>query len=172
MFERHMYKIISGGLALLCFLTGNLIITIMAMIFEIGMLIYIIKGTKDSTEDTGMVIIDMICAVVSLILIVIITVYEVAIISSIPDYIDSSFGYESQSKGNISIEEAIQTVIVAYKVNTNKNYSAKDFKRFLEREVDVPSTSTKISGNNVILQLNKGQAIFTVTKNNITYKIK
>lgn len=170
MFDKHMYKIISGVLAMCCFFTGSAIVSLICIIFEIGMLVFAIKKAKESPEGLEMIMLDVFCIVIALIISLVMSIYECTIELSFqndPNHLGNS---KTQSETSITPEEWVETAIFTYKIQGDETYTAKGFGNYLKQELGI--TDVKVKGNNVTFSINLYQITCKVTKQDITYKIQ
>lgn len=172
--DKHIYKMISAILAMCCFFTGNIIITIFCIIFEIGMLVFVVKKAKESPAGMEMLMLDILSIVIVIIIGFAISIYQAAITFDYKNNPNNLGNSKTQQVTREDVGIVAETAIYTYKMdrqlNGDGNYSAKSFRAYLVKELEMDNV--KVSGNKVICGLDAYQLTFTVTKQNITYEIE
>ncbi len=173
--DRHMMRFIYILLGIASIFIPGPIISSVSFIIATAILVNKIKKAKESPEGYEALMLDII-------IIVIIIVADIGAfamkIAMEKEYNKLNFSSKStQQETNAS--DFAESAILSYKIENisqffdegnNLNEIKSGFNTFLNEELNI--TNTTINGNKITCSFGKDTIVFTVTKNDIEYKIK
>lgn len=171
MFEdKHISKFFYVFLGLASVFIPGPLIPIISFIIAVCMLVYKVKRAKESPEGFESLMIDIALIVIVIVVDIGLFVLEVAVVK---DY--NKYNYSSSSSKEMTAEETMQEVIDTYldvaleDSNRTQKSMVDGFALYLEL---CGIKDINVKGNKITCNVGTGTIVFTVTKNNIKYKIK
>ena len=175
MFEdKHMFKFICALLGFASIIIPGPIIPIISFIIAIAMFVYKIKQAKESPEGFASLMLD----IVIIVIIIVIDIGFFAMRISI-EHEYNKYDYSSSNSQEMTASDFAETAIAAYQLGNLSQFSdsgnhlnaiKSGFTSYLKDELEINDVNVK--GNKITCSLDTYTFIFTVTKNDIKYKVK
>lgn len=180
--DKHLFKFICAFLGLMSIFIEGPLIPMISFVIAIGMLIYKIKCAKESPEAYQALMLDIILVIIVLVIDIVFFIMQISILGSVESQM-SLFSNDSAvvdtNDSSMTLPEILDTAISLYKLGNLSQFSGDKnnsgaikagFSDYLENELGF--TNVNVKGNKITCTFGTDEITFTVTKNDIKYKIK